>query len=105
MSQRFTIPEFNKIAVMLVERVDAPGKLAVAMAGGRYVCPLPPGYDMRTSVRWINGFICVAHPTLPPLFADTNRGVCESADPHIIEQIKADVRREHGLSPSTRILH
>lgn len=105
MSQRFAIPEFDKVAVMLVERTDKPGALGVAMAGGHFVVPLPDGYDGRTSVRWINGFIFVAHPTLPPLLADTSKGTCSLVDPSTVETVKADVRRTLGLSSATRIIH
>ncbi len=67
-------PFAGGIRVMIVERVDAPGKLGAAMSGGRYVCPLPDGYDMRSSITYERGWVIVAHPDLPPLSCDTNTG-------------------------------
>lgn len=94
----------DAVRVVLVERKDKPGLFGVAMRGKRVV-PLPVGYDGRTSVRWINGFVFVAHPTLPPLLADTTTGKTSPCDADTIERVKADVKRELRLSASTRIIH
>jgi len=67
-------PFAGGVRVQLVERVDAPGMLGAAMAGGRYVCPLPPGYDHRSSIVYERGWVIVAHPELPPLSCDTTTG-------------------------------
>ncbi len=70
------IPEFEKgLRVMLVERVGFPGKLGVAVNGGKFVCPLPDGYDGRSRVNVdTQGWILVAHPKMPPLLADPSTG-------------------------------
>lgn len=60
--------------VRLVERVDAPGRLGAALDGGRYVCPLPEGYDAASSITFERGWVIVAHPALPPLSCNTNDG-------------------------------
>lgn len=92
--------------VALVEKCGSNGQLfGVAMRGGRHVVPLPFGYDGLTSVRWINGFIFVAHPTMPPLMADTTTGKCTPVDPDVLERVKNDVRRELNLPRNTRIIH
>lgn len=66
--------------VMLVERIDIPGALGVAMQGGRFVCPLPLGYDMQTSVTYHKGYVLVAHPLLSPLLCDTLTGEVKRID-------------------------
>lgn len=50
----------------------------VAMRGGKYVVPLPEGYDGMTSVFWVEGWIVVRHPDHPPLLADTTKGTTSS---------------------------
>lgn len=60
--------------VAVVERRDVPGALGVAMLGGRYVVPLPAGYDQRTQVAWVQGWIFVIHPDQPTMLADTTTG-------------------------------
>lgn len=65
-------PQGARVAV--VERKDKPGALGVAMDGGRFVVPLPEGYDARTRVLWVDGWIGVLHPELPPMLADTTTG-------------------------------
>jgi len=69
----------------LVERKDRPGLLGVAVRGGRFVCPLPEGYDGRTSVTQYLGYVLVAHPDLPPLKCDPTVGTAVLIDPHHIE--------------------
>jgi hypothetical protein len=69
------IREFDAgVRVMLVKRADGPNLFGVAMAHGRYVVPLPRGYDGLTELRWVSGWIIVSHPTMPPLLADTTTG-------------------------------
>lgn len=70
------IPIFEDgMNVALVERKDVPGLLGVAVRGGRFVVPLPLGYDGQTSVvRVPNGTIIVAHPALPALICDPTTG-------------------------------
>ena len=60
--------------VALVERVDKPGLLGVSVRGGRFVCPLPEGYDGQTSCTMQDGYVLVAHPVLPPLRCDPTTG-------------------------------
>lgn len=67
-------PFHGAMRVRLVERVDAPGRLGAALDGGRYVCPLPEGYDADTSVVFEKGWVLVAHPRLPTLSCNTNDG-------------------------------
>lgn len=70
-----TIPAFERgVRVALVERQDRPGMLGVAMAGGHYVVPLPEGFDGRTSVFYVDGWIVVRHPDQDPILADTSTG-------------------------------
>lgn len=71
--------------VALVESIDKPGMLAVAVRGGRYVCPLPEGYDMNTSITMHEGYVLVAHPYLPPLQCDTNTGTVNLISPDHIQ--------------------
>ena len=72
------IPELHVIRVMLVERTDYPGRLGVAVRGGRYVCPLPAGYDDDTRVNVDDmGYVLVAHPKLPPLLCDPTTGTVQ----------------------------
>jgi hypothetical protein len=67
--------------VTLVERVDAPGLLGVAVRGGRFVCALPQGYDGYTHVEMMeNGQVAVLHPTRAPLLADPATGRVELFD-------------------------
>ena len=78
-------PFQRKQAVTLVERKDAPGFLGVFVREGRFVCPLPAGYDGRTSVAFHKGYVLVAHPDLPPLQCDPNTGTTKLIDPGHIE--------------------
>lgn len=82
------IPEFEKgMQAMLVERVDAPGLLGVAVRGGRFVTPLPAGYNGQTSICVYKGYVLVAHPDLPPLKVDPTCGTFELIeDAHIQAQ-------------------
>lgn len=60
----------------LMQRLDE-GKehmLAAAHRYGRYVCPLPDGYDGRVRLAAYDGKIYVAHPTLPPLVCNPQNG-------------------------------
>lgn len=75
------IPDFEKgLRAMLVERLDRPGLLGVAVAGGRFVIPLPVGYNGKTSICVYKGYVLVAHPELPPLKCDPNTGKFELID-------------------------
>lgn len=61
------------------------GKFGVAMAGGRFVVPLPPEFDGRTEVFWVDGWIVVRHPDLPmdrALLADTTTGTTSPMNEH-----------------------
>lgn len=60
--------------VALVQRIDAEGLFGVAMRGGLQVVPLPDGYDHRTKVGWVDGWIFVEHPAFPVMLADTTTG-------------------------------
>lgn len=104
----FNHPAFPEGArVALVRQLQDPRYFGVAMKGGRFVCKLPLGYDGQTSVRWINGFIVVAHPKLPPLLADTTvrGGKTEPLSKEQFERMKADIARSLNLARGTRILH
>lgn len=69
------------VRVTLVERRDQPGRLGVAVRGGRYVCPLPNGYDGLTQVHILdNGQIIAWHPNLETLVCDPTRGTTSKAD-------------------------
>lgn len=77
-----SITEFDRgIRVMLVKR---PGLnlFGVAMKGGRFVVPLPDGYDGETSVHWVEGWIIVRREGLPPLLADTTTGTTSLMNEH-----------------------
>lgn len=76
------IPEGTN--AVLVERRDTPGALAVAVRHGRYVCPLPEGYDGLTSVVTESGWVLVTHPTLPPLIADPHHGIVRAMDARLL---------------------
>lgn len=78
-------PVFTTVRAQLVERKDRPGMLGVHLQGGRFVCPLPVGYDGRTSVTFHQGYLLVAHPDFPPLLADPSRGTVQLIDPGHIE--------------------
>lgn len=80
------IPEFEQgMKAMLVERKDAPGLLGVAVAGARFVVPLPNGYNGKTSICVYQGYVLVAHPELPPLRVDPTRGTFELIEDRHIE--------------------
>lgn len=67
--------------VTLVERVDQPGLLAVALRGGRFVCALPAGYDGLTQVhRLDNGQVIAWHPNHAPLVCDFTTGKVTQID-------------------------
>lgn len=93
--------------VALVRMAQDKRFFGVAMRGGRYVVQLPLGYDGRTNVRWINGYIVVVHPDpqLPPLLADTTTGKTAALDPTQYQQMLADVKRQLGLSQRARVIH
>jgi hypothetical protein len=82
------IPEFEghqALKAMIVERKDAPGLLGVHVRGGRFVCPLPEGYDGRVSLVVHKGYVLVAHPTLPALKCDPNTGQIQIIEPHHVD--------------------
>jgi hypothetical protein len=81
----FETDDGDAINCALVERVDRPGLLGVAVRGGTYVCALPDGYDGRTSVCMHKGYVIVAHPELPPLLCDPTKGTIEVIAPEHIE--------------------
>lgn len=91
--------------VALVQDVRDKRFFGVAMKGGKYVVRLPFGYDGKTSVRWINGFIIVAHPLLPPLLADTTTGKVEPFNLAMWEQLLRDVKTELKVSANARVIH
>ena len=80
------IPVFEQgVKAALVERVERPGLLGVAVRGGRFVCPLPEGYDGRCSLVVHEGYVLVAHPELPPLRCDPTTGRIELIEPHHVD--------------------
>lgn len=70
---------------LLVERKDKPGLLGVHVRGGRFVCPLPEGYDGRCSLVVHQGYVLVAHPMLPPLKCDPTTGTIELVEPRHVD--------------------
>jgi hypothetical protein len=96
-------PEGARVA--LVQRVDNPHRFGVAMKGARHVVALPEGYDGKTAVRWINGFILAKHPHYPPLLVDATRETVKSIDPETYDRLIADVKKQLGLARGVRILH
>lgn len=80
------LPIFERgLRVALVERVGMPGKLGVCTPGG-VVCPLPDGYDGKTSVNVdAKGWVLVTHPVLPPLLADTTKGEVHPIDADLVD--------------------
>lgn len=82
------IPEFerpNPLKAMIVERKDKPGALGVLVRGGRFVCPLPDGYDGRVSLTVHQGYVLVAHPLLPPLRCNPSTGSIELVEPKHVD--------------------
>lgn len=76
-------PVFHEGArVALVQAVTRKGRFGVAMQGGRYVVPLPDGYDGETRVHWVDGWIIVQREGLPPLLADTTTGTTSPMNEH-----------------------
>lgn len=75
------------VKAILVRRSDVPGKLllGVHVNGGRCVCPLPEGYDGRTSLCVHKGYVLVAHPLLPALQCDPTTGGVKLIEPGHIE--------------------
>lgn len=98
------IPAAARVA--LVRDVTDKRYFGVAMRGGRFVVRLPLGYDGRTNVRWLNGWIFVTHPDplLPPLLADTTTGLTSVIAPQQLETIIADVKRELKLPQNARVI-
>lgn len=89
------IPEFEKegaMRAMLVERVDAPGLLGVAVRGARFVVALPEGYNGQTSICVHNGYVLIAHPMLPPLQVDPTTGKFQIIDPQHIDALPGQHR-------------
>jgi len=97
MNLNSNIPEFMRgIRVMLVERVGFPGQLGVAVSGGKFVCPLPCGYDGQTRVNIDEaGWVMVMHPRMMPLLADPSTG-----EVHTITQ---DINPQHITLP--KLMH
>lgn len=75
----------GQVKAILVERKDKPGALGVHRQGGRFVCPLPDGYDGQTSLTVHKGYVLVAHPLLPPLQCDPLTGSVKLIEPGHIE--------------------
>lgn len=71
--------------VLLMEpKEDKTLPLAVYMNGWPRCVQLPHGYDGRTSVRWHNGEVFVAHPDLPALRVSLANG-CRLVDAEHIQ--------------------
>jgi hypothetical protein len=84
---RLTAPFAGDLKARLVERTDLLGALGVAVRGGRFVCPLPPGYDGQVSLCCHKGYVLVAHPTMPPLQCDPTTGEVKQIEDHHIAGI------------------
>lgn len=90
--------------VALVRMISDKRFFGVAMRGGRHVVQLPLGYDGLTNLRWVNGFIFVVHPTMPPLLANTTTGKTSPLDKAQLETMIADVKRELRLPQSAKVI-
>lgn len=55
------------------------GRLGVAKQGGRFVCPLPAGYDHNVGVLPTDGRLLVTRPGMPTLVADCETGTVRQA--------------------------
>lgn len=82
----------GEVRVALVERIDSPGALGVAMRGARFVMPLPDGYDAETSVMWHEGYVLVAHPNLPALQVDFAAHTINIVDPTHVQGTQGRMR-------------
>lgn len=92
MTGRYFHPFDGGVRVMLVKRADGPNAFGVAMKGGRFVVPLPKGYDGYTQIRWVEGWIVVTHPDQPALLADTTTGTLSPLNDHALAAAMRDYR-------------
>lgn len=77
----------------LAESKIWPGQLGVFVRGGRYVCPLPAGYDGRSSVVVTDsGYVIVGHPDYAPLVCDPGTGETKVIEPGHVEAIAGRIK-------------
>lgn len=92
-------PLFQGRRVALMRMAADKRFFGVAMHGGRHVVQLPLGYDGLTMVHWVEGWIIVQHPELPPLLADTGTGKHSPMNEHAVAAAKrayVPMLRHHG---------
>ena len=91
----------NGARVALMQMRYDKRRFGVVMKGGRYVVGLPLGYDGETSVHWVEGWIIVRHPVLPPLLADTTTGKTSPMNEHAL----AAAQRAYTPPPRLMRMH
>ena len=74
-------PELVKCQLMKMLGPDGQwnGRLGVAKEGGRFVCPLPKGYDWNVGILPHDGRLIVTRPGMPTLIANCETGTVEKA--------------------------
>lgn len=77
-------PVLEDSRVALVQRTDREDLFGVAVRGHRHVHALPEGYDGRTSVNFVDGYVVVAHPVKPPLVIDPLTGKTRELDASLL---------------------
>lgn len=70
---------FGTRRAMLMQCVEGPrkGLLGVHLQGGKFTCPLPPGYDGRSEVFYAQGRVFVRCPGQKTLVCDFNEGTAK----------------------------
>ena len=74
-------PEMVPVSLMKMLGADGEwnGRIGVARSGGRYVCPLPEGYDWNVGILPHDGKILVTRPGMTTLIADPETGTVRKA--------------------------
>lgn len=80
--------------VALVQRVDVPDGFGVAVRDAKFIYALPQGYDGRTSVNFLDGYVLVAHPLHPPLIIDPLTGKVREVDASLVPK-RVPILRPH----------
>lgn len=74
-------PEIVKCSLMKMLGADGKwnGRLGVAKEGGRYVVPLPKGYDWNVGILPQDGRLLITRPGMATLIANCEDGTCRRA--------------------------